>query len=162
MSYSVKDNPKDLNIIGMEILKKRYNQIIILLLIFFLLIVGKSFLPQWLFRPPEFLVFPVSDWFNAFFTFLLDTLHLKSVTRAIASVVQWLLNIVQNILLGGHKGLRLPALPWTAVLSIITVIAYSLMGWKMALFTAISVIYLAFFGQFIKGEGYDRWYGLCF
>ena len=79
------------------------------------LIVGKSFLPQWLFRPPEFLVFPVSDWFNAFFTFLLDTLHLKSVTRAIASVVQWLLNIVQNILLGGHKGLRLPALPWTAV-----------------------------------------------
>ena len=150
MSYSVKDNPKDLNIIGMEILKKRYNQIIILLLIFFLLIVGKSFLPQWLFRPPEFLVFPVSDWFNAFFTFLLDTLHLKSVTRAIASVVQWLLNIVQNILLGGHKGLRLPALPWTAVLSIITVIAYSLMGWKMALFTAISVIYLAFFGQWIE------------
>ena len=55
-----------------------------------------------------------------------------------------------NILLGGHKGLRLPALPWTAVLSIITVIAYSLMGWKMALFTAISVIYLAFFGQWIE------------
>ena len=60
------------------------------------------------------------------------------------------MNIVQNILLGGHKGLRLPALPWTAVLSIITVIAYSLMGWKMALFTAISVIYLAFFGQWIE------------
>ncbi len=133
----------------MEILKNRYNQIIILLLIFFLLIIGKNILPEWLFRPPSFLILPVVDWFNAFFTFLLETLHLKSATRAVAAAIQWLLNIVQNILLGGHKGLRLPALPWTAVLSIITVIAFSLMGWRMALFTAISVVYLAVFGQWI-------------
>ena len=134
----------------MGFLKNRYNQALVLLVIFALLVVSKNILPSGLIRAPSFLLLPIIDWMNAFFVFLLEYLHLKIATRAVADVVQWLFNIVQNILLGGHKGFRLPALPWTAVAATVTVIAYSLMGWRMALFSGISVVYLAVFGQWVE------------
>ena len=134
----------------MGFLKNRYNQALVLLVIFALLVVSKNILPSGLIRAPSFLLLPIIDWMNAFFVFLLEYLHLKIATRAVADVVQWLFNIVQNILLGGHKGFRLPALPWTAVAATVTVIAYSLIGWRMALFSGISVVYLAVFGQWVE------------
>ena len=131
----------------MHLLKNKYYQILIVFAIFATLIISKNALPQWLFRAPSFLILPLNDWLNSFFLFLQEDLGFIHITRAISASVSWILGIVSNILLGTREGFKLPALPWTAVLAIVTIIAYALMGWKMALLTGISVVYIALFGQ---------------
>ena len=117
------------------------------LIVFFLLVIFKSFLPESFIRPTETLIFPLADWINSFFTFLQEDLGLTVLTRAIADAVQWMLDVVRNILLGGRKGFGLPALPWITLALVGFMLGYYLKGTKLGLFAFATFTYLAVFGQ---------------
>ena len=58
-----------------------------------LLALAKFALPDFMIRPPEWLVWPFADWINWLFTFVKDDLGLIYATRAFASAIEWLLDV---------------------------------------------------------------------
>jgi len=109
---------------------------------------GRS-LPEYplLSRPPEWAILPIADWLNNFFDFLIDGLGLTVVTRGIADGIAELLDIVNNIFLGGRKGFGFSGLPWLTVAAIFFILGYALNGIRLALLTGLSFVYFAVFGQ---------------
>ncbi|MEM7125191.1 MAG: ABC transporter permease subunit [Chloroflexota bacterium] len=98
-------------------------------------------------RPPQWLILPFAEWLNAFFNFLIEDLGLVAVTRAVADIIRYLLDVVNNIFLGGRKGFGLPGLPWLTVATIFFMLGYYLKGIRLALLTGLSFAYFAIFGQ---------------
>ena len=121
---------------------------ILLILLAFLLLMGvKPWLPDSLLRPAPYLLLPFADWVNAFSGWLQNELQITLVTRAIADVVQYCIDVVGNILLGGNKGFGLPALPWLTVAVLAFMLGYFLGGTRLALLSGGTFTYLALFGQ---------------
>lgn len=87
---------------------------------------------------------------------------MNQVTRAVSGLILFLIEFVREIFLGGVKTIvtfsswdwatenqwaRWPALPWTVVAGGATILGYALKGPRLALFTGITFVYIAVFGQ---------------
>ncbi len=90
---------------------------------------------------------PFGLWFNLFFDFLREDLGLSKVTRAIARAMKSLIDVFNNILLGGRKGFGFSAIPWPAVAAIAFILGYALKGWRLALLSCGTVLFFVVFGQ---------------
>ena len=117
------------------------------MLVFAAMMLARPWLPDALLRPPAVLLLPFADWLNAFSDYLQNDLQLTIFTRAIADVVQFILDVVNNFLLGGRKGLGLPAVPWLTVAALAGLLGYFLGGTRLALLSGGTFTYLALFGQ---------------
>ena len=143
---------------------KKTRGFIILLCAFFILAAFSEYLPSWLFRLPDTFILPVSEWINSVFLYIQDDFIQISfyneefeeeeyitlimvITRSISSVIEFIVDVIRNILLGGNKGFGLSALPWTVVAIIAFVVGYALKGWRLSLLAGLSVVYLSLFGQ---------------
>jgi glycine betaine/proline transport system permease protein len=87
---------------------------------------------------------------------------MNQVTRSLSGVILFLIEFVREIFLGGVKTIvafsswdwatenqwaRWPALPWTVVAGGGAILGYALKGPRLALFTGITFVYIAVFGQ---------------
>lgn len=121
--------------------------ILIVSFVFAAMMLARPWLPDALLRPPSILLLPFADWLNAFSSYLQNDLQLIIFTRTIADVVQFILDAVNNFLLGGRKGLGLPAVPWLTVAAFAGLLGYFLGGVRLALLSGGTFAYLALFGQ---------------
>ena len=80
------------------------------------------------------------------FYFLLDDLGLSAVTRFVSRSLKELINIFDNMLLGGGKGFGFDAPPWSALLAVAMVLGYALRGWKLSLLCGGTLLYCALSG----------------
>lgn len=111
------------------------------------LAVAKLALPGWLIRPPAWLVWPFADWINWFFVFIKDDLGLIHVTRFFASWIEWLLDVTANLLYGKNRWPRIGPLPWLVVAVTGFMIGYALKGWRLALLSGGTFVWIALLGQ---------------
>ncbi len=86
-------------------------------------------------------IVPMDLLLDAVFYFVLDDLGFSTVTRFISRSLKGLINLFDNLLLGGNKGLGLDAPPWSVVLVIAMVLGYALRGWKLSLLCGGTVLY---------------------
>ena len=112
-----------------------------------LLVLTKSFLPAGLVRPPDWLVWSFADWINAAFAFMRDDLGLMRVTRTFAAGVEWLLDVTANLLYGKNRWPRIGPLPWTVVAISAFMIGYALRGWRLAILSGGTFVWIAALGQ---------------
>ena len=80
------------------------------------------------------------------FYFIRDDLGFSTVTRFVSQSIKSLVNIFDNLLLGGNKGFGFDAPPWSAMLAIAMVLGYALRGWKLSMLCGGTVMYCAIFG----------------
>jgi glycine betaine/proline transport system permease protein len=104
-------------------------------------------LPPALMRPPAWMVLPFADWINWLFVFLKDDLGFIHVTRAISSLVEWLLDISANILYGKNRWPRFDQLPWSVIAITAFFIGYGLKGWRLGLLSGGTFVWIALLGQ---------------
>ena len=120
--------------------------------------------PLWINNSVDFLMFewwPVEVWDPDLEEFEQKPL-VREFTRSISAVILFMIEFIREILLGGVKTIvtftswdwatanpwaRWPALPWTVVAAGAAILAYSLSGLGLALFTGGACIYIAIFGQ---------------
>ncbi|MBX2882254.1 MAG: ABC transporter permease subunit [Granulosicoccus sp.] len=119
----------------------------LLLLCAVLLAVLKLALPEFMIRPPQWLVLPFADWINAAFEFLKDDLGLIHLTRAFADGVQWLLDVTANLLYGKNRWPKIGPIPWSVVAVSAAMIGYALNGWRLALLAGGTFVWVALMGQ---------------
>ncbi len=85
----------------------------------------------WIASYPDGLVIPLSEWLNVFMEWFVDAF--KWLFRAISAVMDVPMTAIQA---------TLQWLPWPATTAIFTAVAYRAGGWKLALFTLISLLYM--------------------
>ncbi len=118
-----------------------------ILLLAVLLAVCKPLLPEFLVRPSEWLVFPFADWINWLFVFVKDDLGFIHVTRAFAAGIEWMLDVTANLLYGRNRWPRIGPIPWTFVAITAAAIGYALNGWRLALLSGGTFVWIAVMGQ---------------
>ncbi|MEY8829311.1 ABC transporter permease [Sedimentitalea sp. XS_ASV28] len=111
------------------------------------LAIGRFALPDFLVRPPEWLILPFADWINAAFAFVRDDLGLIHVTRAFADGLEWVLDVTANLLYGKNRWPRLGPIPWTVIAITAAMIGYALNGWRLAAFAGLTFVWIAVMGQ---------------
>ncbi|MDX1424000.1 MAG: hypothetical protein R3322_12720, partial [Kiloniellales bacterium] len=119
---------------------------------FVLLLVARPLLPAWAVTVPEAWTVPFIAWINAVVEVLSDhkilgLVTFKEVTRAIAQLVEWPLDLMEGLLISGFDGLGLPALPWVMIVGLAAVFGWWLKGWRLALLAGGCIFYLALFGK---------------
>lgn len=146
--------------------EKRVAGCLVLGLVVALLVAGKGFdlMPRFLDELPQHLekssidtlgdagkqayteIVPMDLMLDKVFYFVLDDLGFSAVTRFISRSIKELINIFDNLLLGGNKGFGFDAPPWTVMLVISMVLGYALKGWKLSLLCGGAVLYCAVSG----------------
>jgi glycine betaine/proline transport system permease protein len=111
------------------------------------LVVLKGVLPDWVMRLPEGMLLPFADWINAGFAFLRDEFGLMAFTRAFAKVVEFLLDVTANLLYGKSRWPGLGPIPWVVIAGTMAVIGYTLGGWRLALLSGGTFVWIAVMGQ---------------
>lgn len=111
------------------------------------LVALKGVLPDWVMRLPEAMVLPFADWINAIFAFLRDDLGLMAVTRAFADAVEFLLDVTANLLYGKSRWPGLGPIPWVVIAGTMAVIGQVLGGWRLALLSGGTFVWIAVMGQ---------------
>ena len=111
------------------------------------LALGHDMLPDALLRPASWLVWPFADWLNAGFAFAQNDLGLMAVTRFAASGVEVLLDVTGNLFYGKNRWPHLGPLPWTTLAITAGCLAYTVAGWRLALFAAGTFVWIAIMGQ---------------
>lgn len=111
------------------------------------LVVLKGVLPDWVTRLPEAMVLPFADWINAAFAFLRDDLGLMALTRAFADAVEFLLDVTANLLYGKSRWPWLGPIPWVVIAGTMAVIGQVLGGWRPALLSGGTFVWIAVMGQ---------------
>ena len=119
----------------------------LILLLAFLLAATKFWLPDFLIRPAEWMVFPFADWINWLFNFVKDDLGFIHVTRAFAAGIEWMLDVTANLLYGRNRWPRIGPIPWTVVAITAAAIGYALNGWRLALLSGGTFVWIAGMGQ---------------
>ncbi len=119
----------------------------ILLAAAIMLAVAKPILPAGLIRPPEWMILSWDIWLNAIFNFIKNDMGLIHLTRGIASLLEWFLNITANLLFGKKRWPNIGPIPWTAIAGVAAVIGYHLGGWRMALLAGGACVWTALIGQ---------------
>lgn len=112
-----------------------------------LLALAHNVLPASLMRPADWLVWPFADWLNAAFSFAQNDLGLMSVTRFAASGIEAMLDVTGNLFYGKNRWPHLGPLPWTTFAITAGCLAYALAGWRLALFSAGTFVWIALMGQ---------------
>lgn len=108
---------------------------------------GRGLLPDALVRLPEALIVPFADWINAAFAFARDDLGLMVLTRAFSAVVEFCLDVTANLLYGKSRWPRLGPIPWSVVAVTMGMIGYWLGGWRLALLSGGTFVWIAVMGQ---------------
>ncbi len=111
------------------------------------LALARNILPAALMRPADWLVWPFADWLNAAFSFAQNDLGLMAVTRFAASGIEFLLDVTGNLFYGKNRWPHLGPLPWTTFAVTAGCVAYALAGWRLALFSAGTFVWIAVMGQ---------------
>ncbi len=108
---------------------------------------ARNLLPAGLMRPADWMVWPFADWLNAAFSFAQNDLGLMAVTRFAASGIEFLLDVTGNLFYGKNRWPNLGPLPWTSFAITAGCVAYALAGWRLALFSAGTFVWIAVMGQ---------------
>jgi glycine betaine/proline transport system permease protein len=112
-----------------------------------LLCLGRFTLPDGLMRLPEPLILPFARWINTAFAFLRDDLGLMVVTRAISDAVEFCLDVTANLLYGKSRWPMLGPIPWVVIAATMGMAGYVLAGWRLALLSAGTFVWIAVMGQ---------------
>ncbi len=119
----------------------------ILLSLAVLIAIVRPLLPDALIRVPDWAVLPYDVWLQGLFDFIKDDLGLIHLTRGIASVLEWFLNITANLLYGKNRFPHLGPIPWTAIAAVAAVVGYALGKWRLALLAGGTFVWVALIGQ---------------
>ena len=111
------------------------------------LVVFRNVLPPALLRVPEALVLPFADVINVIFAFARDDLGLMTATRAFSDVVEFCLDVTANLLYGKSRWPRLGPIPWVVIAATFAVIGYALAGWRLAMISGGTFVWIAVMGQ---------------
>jgi len=119
---------------------------------FLLLVALRPILPDWAVLWPEAWAVPFIDWVNAVVKVLKDDaifglFTFRDLTRAIAEVVEWPLDLAEGLLISGFDDLGLPPLPWVMIVGLAAVFGWWLKGWRLALLAGGCIFYVALFGK---------------
>jgi glycine betaine/proline transport system permease protein len=100
--------------------------------------------------PAEWTI-PLADWVTAGlhwlardFSFGLFTF--RDLTRGLASLLTWPLDLAEGLLFAGFKRSGIPPIPWIAVAGGVVLLGHFLGGRRLALLCAVATLYLAIFG----------------
>ncbi len=111
------------------------------------LVVFRNVLPPALLRAPESLVLPFADVINVIFAFARDDLGLMTATRAFSDAVEFCLDVTANLLYGKSRWPRLGPIPWVVIAATFAVIGYALAGWRLAMISGGTFVWIAVMGQ---------------
>lgn len=125
----------------------RRRGVLALLALALVLALNRNLLPDGLMRPPTWAVWPFADWLNATFAFCQNDLGLMAVTRFFAAGVEGLLDVTGNLFYGKNRWPHLGPMPWTSIALTAGCVAYALAGWRLALFSAGTFVWIAVMGQ---------------
>lgn len=119
---------------------------------FLLVVFFRGFLPEWAIVTPKSWTIPFIDWINAVVELLrkgeiFGLFTFRDVTRAIATAIEWPLDLIEGILISGFPDIGLPALPWVMVVGLAAVLGWWLKGWRLALLAGGCIFYVALFGK---------------
>jgi len=120
---------------------------------FLTLVLARAMLPEWAVIVPEAWIIPFVDWINAVVEFLrkepifFGLFTFRDLTRAIATAIEWPLDLMERILITGFSDIGLPALPWVMVVGLAAVLGWWLKGWRLALLAGGCIFYVALFGK---------------
>jgi glycine betaine/proline transport system permease protein len=92
-------------------------------------------------------IIPMDVWLNVSFEFLREDLGFSVVTRAVSRSMKAVIDVFNNILLGGRKGFGFSAMPWPALAAIAFILGYALKGWRLSLLSGGTVLFFVAFGQ---------------
>jgi glycine betaine/proline transport system permease protein len=120
---------------------------LVLLLAALVLVLFRNVLPPVLMRIPETLILPFADWINVIFAFVRDDLGLMTATRAFSDVVEFCLDVTANLLYGKSRWPRLGPIPWVVIAVTFGMIGYALAGWRLALISGGTFVWIAVMGQ---------------
>ncbi|NJO37499.1 MAG: glycine/betaine ABC transporter permease, partial [Rhizobiales bacterium] len=121
--------------------------------VFLLMVLARGMLPGWAVIVPAGWIVPFVDGINAVVEFLRSVpvffglFTFRDLTRAIASAVEWPLDLLEGILIAGFSDLGLPPLPWIMVAGLAAVFGWWLKGWRLALLAGACIVYVALFGK---------------
>ncbi|MDG2007035.1 MAG: ABC transporter permease subunit [Alphaproteobacteria bacterium] len=114
---------------------------------------------EWAIKYPKHLIFPLKIYISNFVKWLINDAHFiifsfKDLTRAISWIIERPYQFILSLFaMGFYRGqgqealLILPALSWTAVITIITSLAIYTKDKALVVLVALSFFYLAVFGQ---------------
>jgi glycine betaine/proline transport system permease protein len=96
-------------------------------------------------------VIPMEGWVTDFITWLkreasIFGVQFKDITRGIGAGLKEPVNWADYVLVRGSRMLGLKQLPWFGVVAGITIFAHWVGGWRLALLTLLSFMYVVFFG----------------
>ena len=111
------------------------------------LTVLRPWLPDFLVRPPEFLLLPWRDWIDVVFNTVVFDWGLINVTRFLSGILEFILDAVANLLYGKRRWPNIEALPWTVIAGLAAVLGYALGRWKLALLAGGTFGWAALIGQ---------------
>ncbi len=108
----------------------------------------------WAMSYPEALIVPLKAWVSGAMKWLINDLDFglftfKDFTRGIAWVIEWPLTFAQGVLAKGFVifGVAIPPVAWPALTLLVTLLAWRLNGWRLALLVLLTMLYLALFGR---------------
>ncbi|MEL7116765.1 MAG: ABC transporter permease subunit [Pseudomonadota bacterium] len=105
-------------------------------------------LPEWLNRLPETAIPPTAEVLDVVFAFVQNDLGLIYVTRWFAEgPLEFLLNTTANLLEGKRRWPNIGPIPWPAITAAVTVLAYTLGGWRLATLALVTCLWTALIGQ---------------
>lgn len=112
-------------------------------------VMGDRF-PAWAKVLPDGAVIPIVDWLESIFGYLRNEkifgfISVKGVSRAIAGLLDYPLELAEGLLTTGYEPLGLPALPWPMLVAIVALLGAYLSGWRLALLAGGCMFYLALF-----------------
>ena len=94
---------------------------------------------KWLAEYPKDLVIPLSDWLNAIMDWIVE--YFGWFFKGISKLLEWPIEGVRALL---H------ALPWSVTIFLICVVAYVASGWRLALFSLASMLYMLIVGYWTE------------
>ncbi|MGB5557660.1 MAG: hypothetical protein WBN04_06585, partial [Paracoccaceae bacterium] len=102
-------------------------------------------------RWPDEWVVPMKLWITQFFEWLgndaaIGDFKFRDFTRFIAFLLEQPLDWAEYALYRGYRDWGLPPIPWVTLVLAMAILAHWIGGWRLALFTTISLLYLAVFG----------------
>jgi glycine betaine/proline transport system permease protein len=92
-------------------------------------------------------VLPFADVINVIFAFARDDLGLMTATRAFSDAVEFCLDVTANLLYGKSRWPRLGPIPWVVIAATFAVIGYALAGWRLAMISGGTFVWIAVMGQ---------------
>ncbi|MCY3769222.1 MAG: ABC transporter permease subunit [Gammaproteobacteria bacterium] len=90
---------------------------------------------EWLLKYPDTLVVPLADWLNTIMDWIVR--NFNWFFQGISWVLQWPIWAAQQVLNG---------VPWSVSVFLFCVVAYAASGWRLALFTLASTLYMVVIG----------------